>query len=95
MKHGDIQVLGAASYSAPLLSTLVLVAMGESQPSWVIALACASITLGAVVAAKDMLWRAAVASPSKHAVTALRSLRNAIRAYVGNFEKFFSFLIFC
>ena len=26
VKHGNIQVLGAASYAAPLLSTLVLIA---------------------------------------------------------------------
>jgi hypothetical protein len=57
MKHGDIQVLGAASYSAPLLSTLLLVALGVSAFSWVIGLACLLITAGAVLAAKDMILR--------------------------------------
>jgi drug/metabolite transporter (DMT)-like permease len=57
VKHGDIQVLGAASYSAPLLSTLLLVALGASPFTWVIASACLLITLGATVAAKDMILR--------------------------------------
>ncbi|MEM9146442.1 MAG: EamA family transporter [Pseudomonadota bacterium] len=58
VKRGDIQVLGAASYCAPLLSTLVLVGLGFAPLSWAVAGACALITLGAVVAAKDMLFRA-------------------------------------
>lgn len=56
VKHGDIQVLGAASYAAPLLSTLLLIATGQSQFTWIIAIACLAITIGAVVAAKDMLF---------------------------------------
>ena len=56
VKRGDIQVLGAASYSAPLLSTLVLLAVGLADPSWAIAMACVAITAGAVVASKDMLF---------------------------------------
>ena len=57
LKHGDIMVLGAASYAAPLLSTLVLVISGFAQFHWSIALACAMITGGAVVAAKDLIFR--------------------------------------
>ncbi|WP_071674053.1 aromatic amino acid exporter YddG [Nioella nitratireducens] len=57
VKRGDIQVLGAASYSAPLLSTLLLIALGESPATWAVAGACLLITLGATVAAKDMLFR--------------------------------------
>ena len=38
MKHGDIQVLGAAAYAAPLLSTLLLIAVGLAMliagPRW-------------------------------------------------------------
>ena len=56
VKHGDIQVLGAASYAAPLLSTLVLVLAGYAQASWVIALACVLITGGAVLAAQEMIF---------------------------------------
>lgn len=57
LKHGDIMVLGASSYAAPLLSTLVLVSFGYAEFHWSIALACAFITAGAVIAAKDMIFR--------------------------------------
>jgi drug/metabolite transporter (DMT)-like permease len=57
VKKGDIMVLGAASYAAPLLSTLVLLAAGFAAFHWTIALACLLITTGAVIAAKDMLFR--------------------------------------
>ena len=57
VKHGDIQVLGAASYAAPLLSTLVLIVTGFASFTWVIALACLLITGGAVLAAKDMIFQ--------------------------------------
>lgn len=57
VKRGNIQVLGAASYAAPLLSTLVLIAAGTAQPSLRILLACLLITAGAVLAAKDMILR--------------------------------------
>jgi drug/metabolite transporter (DMT)-like permease len=60
-KRGDIQVLGASSYAAPLLSTLVLVMAGVTAPSLPILAACVLITLGAVIAAKDMLTRKAAA----------------------------------
>ena len=51
MKRGDIQLLGVASYAAPLLSTVVLVGAGITQPSWAIALAAVMITAGAILAA--------------------------------------------
>ncbi len=50
VKHGDIQLLGVASYAAPLLSTLVLVIAGAATASWVLAVAAGLITLGAVLA---------------------------------------------
>jgi len=56
VKRGNIQVLGAASYAAPLLSTLVLVAAGVAEPSLRIVAACGLITAGAVLAAKSMLF---------------------------------------
>lgn len=52
MKRGDIQLLGVASYAAPLLSTLALVAVGIAQPSWAIAIAAVLITGGAALAAR-------------------------------------------
>lgn len=56
VKHGNIQVLGAASYAAPLLSTLVLVLAGFAEPTPTIVAACVLITGGAVLAAKSMLF---------------------------------------
>ena len=55
MKNGDIQILGASAYAAPLLSTLVLILAGYAQSSWVIAIACVLITAGAVLSAKELL----------------------------------------
>jgi drug/metabolite transporter (DMT)-like permease len=57
VKRGNIQVLGAASYLAPLISTLVLIAGGIAEPSLRILAACLLITSGAVLAAKSMLLR--------------------------------------
>ncbi|PZF77398.1 EamA family transporter [Aestuariivirga litoralis] len=57
VKQGDIMVLGAASYASPLLSTLVLVVAGYAAFTWPVVAACLLITLGAVVAAKDMLFK--------------------------------------
>ncbi|MBZ0162796.1 MAG: EamA family transporter [Notoacmeibacter sp.] len=54
VKHGNIQVLGAASYAAPLLSTLVLIAAGAAEPTWPVLAACLLITGGAALAAKSM-----------------------------------------
>lgn len=54
-KHGEIQVLGALSYGAPLLSTLLLVAVGLAQASWTIAIACLLIVGGALLASAKML----------------------------------------
>ncbi len=56
-KHGDIMILGALSYAAPLFSVLVLMIAGYGAFHWSVALACMLILIGAVVAAKDMLLR--------------------------------------
>ncbi len=55
VKHGDIQVLGAFSYAAPLLSTLILIAAGVAEATWVVAAACLLVTGGAVLAARGLL----------------------------------------
>lgn len=52
VKHGDIQLLGVASYAAPLLSTFVLVAAGIADLTWTLLVASILITLGAVLAAR-------------------------------------------
>lgn len=57
VKNGDIQILGAASYAAPLFSTLILTIFGFAEPSWRIALACLLVTGGAVLAAQEMFRR--------------------------------------
>ena len=58
MKRGDIRVLGAASYAAPVLSTIFLVLAGYAQPTLSLALAAALIAGGGLIAAKDMMIRA-------------------------------------
>ena len=57
VKHGDIRVLGAASYLAPVLSTVFLVLFGYAAATPTLAVAAVLITLGGIVAAKDMLRR--------------------------------------
>jgi drug/metabolite transporter (DMT)-like permease len=54
IKHGDIQVLGAGSYLSPLLSTLFLILAGYGKFEWVIGAAAFLITIGALVASKDL-----------------------------------------
>ncbi len=51
VKRGDIQLLGTASYAAPLLSTLALVATGYAAPTPGLAAAAGLITGGAALAA--------------------------------------------
>ncbi|GAA6147641.1 EamA family transporter [Pseudooceanicola nitratireducens] len=55
VKRGDIQILGVASYAAPLLSTLVLVATGIAEPTARLAMATLLITGGAALAARASL----------------------------------------
>ncbi|WP_336488641.1 aromatic amino acid exporter YddG [Methylobacterium nigriterrae] len=52
VKRGDIRLLGIASYAAPVLSTLILVAAGYAAATPALGLACALIVLGALVAAR-------------------------------------------
>ena len=52
VKHGDIRLLGVAAYSAPVLSTLILVAAGFAPTTLSLAVACALIVGGAVVATR-------------------------------------------
>ena len=51
VKRGDIQMLGTASYAAPLLSTLALILAGIAAASPVLLLAAAMIAAGAFLAA--------------------------------------------
>lgn len=54
-KRGDIRLLGAAAYAAPLLSTFALVVAGYAQPTTSLWAACALIVGGALVASSDTL----------------------------------------
>jgi drug/metabolite transporter (DMT)-like permease len=56
-KHGDIMILGALSYAAPVFSVIVLLLAGFGVFHWSVALACVLITVGAVVASKDLLFK--------------------------------------
>jgi drug/metabolite transporter (DMT)-like permease len=57
MKKGDIQFLGVASFAAPLLSTLELIASGITKPTPALAVAAVLITAGAALAATGKLPR--------------------------------------
>jgi drug/metabolite transporter (DMT)-like permease len=57
VKRGDIRVLGASSYAAPVLSTIVLVAFGFTAPSLTLWLSAALIAGGGFIAARDMWLR--------------------------------------
>jgi len=52
MKRGDIRLLGTASYAAPVISTILLVAFGFAPAHWTLALACALIVGGALLAVR-------------------------------------------
>ncbi|WP_051340457.1 DMT family transporter [Azospirillum halopraeferens] len=57
VKHGDIRALGAMSYAAPLMSTLLLILIGHAIGGWTVWAACALIVGGAVLASGDVLRR--------------------------------------
>lgn len=56
VKRGDIRALGALSYLTPILSTAILVACGLAEPTVELLLAALLVTVGAVLASRD-LWR--------------------------------------
>lgn len=59
VKHGDIQVVGASAYAAPLLSTAILILAGFAAPTWAVAVAAAFIAGGGVLASRELLFRRA------------------------------------
>jgi len=59
VKRGDIQTLGALSYATPLLSTGLLILAGRATLSWPVAVACALIVGGAVIAGRGLVRRPA------------------------------------
>ncbi|MBS0221427.1 MAG: DMT family transporter [Proteobacteria bacterium] len=56
VKRGDIRALGALSYAAPILSTALLIACGLAQPTSALLAAALLVTVGAVLASRD-LWK--------------------------------------
>ena len=61
-KQGDLRVLGAGAYLAPLLSTAALLALGLESPRLSIIIAAFLITGGAMIAARDLIRRRSSAS---------------------------------
>jgi drug/metabolite transporter (DMT)-like permease len=56
MKRGDVRVLGASAYAAPVLSTMLLVLAGYAEATPSLVVAAALIAGGGVIAAKDMIF---------------------------------------
>ena len=56
-KRGDLRVLGASAYAAPLIGTALLLALGHGRPSPGLLLAAVLIVGGALLASGDMLRR--------------------------------------
>jgi drug/metabolite transporter (DMT)-like permease len=57
VKRGDIRALGALSYLAPLVSSVLLILFGRGQLTWRVVVAGLLIVGGAVLAAGDLLRR--------------------------------------
>lgn len=55
VKTGNIKVLGALSYAAPLLSTLLLLSLGMVRAGWSLGVACLLIVGGALLASGELL----------------------------------------
>jgi drug/metabolite transporter (DMT)-like permease len=56
VKRGDIRALGAFSYATPILSTALLIVSGLAAPTSTLLLAALLVTIGAVLASRE-LWR--------------------------------------
>ena len=57
VKRGNIKMLGTLSYTAPLISTILLMSFGRAEPSWNVAIACFMIVTGAALTALDTIKR--------------------------------------
>ncbi len=56
VKRGDIRALGALSYVTPILSTAILIACGLAEPTGTLLIAALLVTVGAVLASRE-LWK--------------------------------------
>ncbi len=52
MKRGDVSLLGVLSYASPVLSTVLLVALGFAEATWSLAIACVLMVVAAVTATR-------------------------------------------
>lgn len=57
LKRGDPRIIGSLAYLTPLLSTLILVFLGNKPLTWVSAIAMILIVAGAVIGSFDVLRR--------------------------------------
>ncbi|MDX1737057.1 MAG: EamA family transporter, partial [Alphaproteobacteria bacterium] len=57
VKRGNIKLLGASSYATPLISALLLIVAGMSEPRIEVLLACIGIVGGALLAAKNLIFK--------------------------------------
>jgi len=53
MKRGNVPLLGVLSYASPILSTVLLVALGLAEARWSLAIACGLMVLAAVIATRS------------------------------------------
>jgi len=52
MKKGNVPLLGVLSYSSPILSAALLVALGLAEPTWSLAAACALMGIAGLIATR-------------------------------------------
>jgi drug/metabolite transporter (DMT)-like permease len=52
MKKGNVPLLGVLSYASPIISTLLLIALGFAQATWVLAVAVGLMIAAAVIASR-------------------------------------------
>jgi drug/metabolite transporter (DMT)-like permease len=52
MKKGNVPLLGVLSYASPIISTLLLIALGFAQPTWALAIAVGLMVVAAVIASR-------------------------------------------
>jgi len=52
MKGGSVPLLGVLSYASPILSTALLVALGLTDATWSLAVACGLMVTGAIIATR-------------------------------------------
>lgn len=65
VKHGNIQLLGTLAYSAPLISTLLLILAGFGEASGALVAASILITAGSLIAGRSRAKRATLSQTTR------------------------------